>query len=165
MARLPLAVPDFHEVSHHHSATEPCLLHEHLNRWHGDAQEHGDRSGLTESHDSLLHWHWLLPGNGPMNHEPGQNSDEGSSQDDPLMNLMIVSNMAEEDSFAWMILAEVPDLMRDATAVNCGSALKFDFQIAESWLLKPDVSSYFTVDKINCIGFAFHLDLNIRLRC
>lgn len=72
MARLPVAVPDFHEVDHHHDSGQTCLYHEHLSRWHAD-----DQTPAAE-HQALLHWHWLIPGssaqdsqNDPQDEEPG----------------------------------------------------------------------------------------------
>lgn len=57
MARLPVAVPDFHEVDHHHDAGQTCLYHEHLSRWHAPEEETSE-----PDHQALLHWHWLIPG-------------------------------------------------------------------------------------------------------
>ncbi|MFM7592403.1 MAG: hypothetical protein ACKO85_11475 [Isosphaeraceae bacterium] len=165
MARLPLAVPDFHEVSHHHSATEPCLLHEHLNRWHGDAQEHGSSTAQAENHGFLLHWHWLLPGNGPMSSETGDESEEGSSPVDPFMNSMFVSNQTDQDSFGWLINSEMPKLACDGAIPNSSSDQKIYLQISEYRLNNPTETICITYVKHNFVIPSFDLDLNIRLRC
>jgi len=107
-ARLPLAVPDFHEVGHHHESAETCRLHDHLNRWHANTGEHGNELGDEESHDPLLHWHLLIPGWAMAAGEPkedGQNQSNGSGQspyDHALMPLP-ASGQPNDDSFAWIL--------------------------------------------------------------
>ncbi|MBI1322685.1 hypothetical protein GC170_05810 [bacterium] len=61
LLRLPVAVPDFHEVAHHHSDGVDCLYHEHLNRWHRPV-ETGESAAGHEREMATLHWHWVIPG-------------------------------------------------------------------------------------------------------
>lgn len=76
LARLPVAVPDFHEVDHHHDHGQHCLYHEHLSRWHESADTE------PNDHDAVLHWHWLIPGEGAGDfgrEQPGESSDPTKS--------------------------------------------------------------------------------------
>lgn len=76
LARLPVAVPDFHEVDHHHDHGQQCLYHEHLSRWHEAAETRADE------HDAVLHWHWLIPGEGAGDfgrEQPGESPDPTKS--------------------------------------------------------------------------------------
>lgn len=107
-ARLPLPVPDFHEVGHHHESAETCRLHDHLNRWHSNIGEHGNEPGEEESHDPLLHWHLLIPGWAMAAGEPkedGQNQsdDSGRSTLDQALMLLPASGQPIDDSFAWIL--------------------------------------------------------------
>jgi len=63
LLRLPVAVPDFHEVAHHHADGAECLYHEHLNRWHEDGSQTSPERTSHYRHDpAQLHWHWVIPG-------------------------------------------------------------------------------------------------------
>ncbi len=63
MLRLPVAVPDFHEVAHHHADGAGCLYHEHLNRWHEVGPQSPSGPASHYRHDpARLHWHWVIPG-------------------------------------------------------------------------------------------------------
>lgn len=74
--RLPIAVPDFHAVAHHHFEGADCLYHEHLNRWHGPVNT-GESATDHEHELATLHWHWVIPGS---NMPEGQ-SDRTGAQD------------------------------------------------------------------------------------
>jgi hypothetical protein len=73
LARLPVAVPDFHEVDHHHESGQTCLYHEHLSRWH-EAD-----SNAEQDHQALLHWHWLIPGWTAQDYQQDDAGDEPDS--------------------------------------------------------------------------------------
>lgn len=53
LLHVPLPQADFHVIRHHHGYGQVCPHHDHLLRWHPQADE-------TEE-VAVLHWHWLLP--------------------------------------------------------------------------------------------------------
>lgn len=53
LLQVPLPQADFHIIRHHHGAGEVCLQHDHLLKWHPQAE---DGEGVA-----VLHWHWLPP--------------------------------------------------------------------------------------------------------
>jgi len=53
LLRVPLPQADFHIIRHHHGAGETCPQHDHLLRWHPQADEAEDVA--------VFHWHWFLP--------------------------------------------------------------------------------------------------------
>lgn len=55
LLRVPLPQVDFHVIRHHHGDGEVCLQHDHLLRWHPQADEATDVA--------VLHWHWFPPRN------------------------------------------------------------------------------------------------------
>ena len=80
MARLPVAVPDFHEVDHHHDSGQTCLYHEHLSRWHSADEQ------TAPDHQATLHWHWLIPGWTAQEYHddnPGDATEPGQLPADP----------------------------------------------------------------------------------
>lgn len=82
LLRLPVAVPDFHEVAHHHIEGAACLYHEHLNRWHGPVNP-GDSAAGHEHELATLHWHWVIPGSNMPDGQSGQDDSQETAQDGP----------------------------------------------------------------------------------
>lgn len=95
VARLPVAVPDFHEVDHHDDSGQTCLYHDHLTRWHGEEPiEEPD-------HQAFLHWHWLIPGFSIQEQdEQGQPTDHGSEKTSIEPILTIMPDTDRQDAFA-----------------------------------------------------------------
>lgn len=90
-ARLPVAVPDFHEIDHHHAVDQSCMYHQHLNRWH---ESETSRTATYKSvHDPVLHFHWLLPGLVLPDGESVQNQKDSGSSDIPLGTDLFVDQM------------------------------------------------------------------------
>jgi len=86
LLRLPVAVPDFHEVAHHHSDGVDCLYHEHLNRWHGPVNSSGEPAASHEHELATLHWHWVIPGSNVPEGQPGQDDSPDAAQDGPQIS-------------------------------------------------------------------------------
>ena len=105
--RLPLPVPDFHELRHHHESAESCVLHEHLNRWHTEANLHELASSSNLNHAPLLHWHWLLPGWAmPENDQKsdGTGKPSGShNHSDSFVAILTTYLSPNEDAFSWLV--------------------------------------------------------------
>ena len=104
--RLPMAVPDFHELGHHHESNASCLLHEHLNRWHSDADLHDLASNTEVNHEPLLHWHLLMPGWGMPESVPESEDSGGDhnplNQSDSFQAVVTTSVEPHGDAFSWL---------------------------------------------------------------
>lgn len=90
-ARLPVAVPDFHEIDHHHAVDQSCMYHQHLNRWHEN--EPSQAANYKSAHDPVLHFHWLLPGLVLPDGESVQNQKNSGGSDIPLGTDLFVDQM------------------------------------------------------------------------
>lgn len=85
-ARLPVAVPDFHEVDHHHQENQSCLYHQHLNRWHEPETDSFSNSDMPSKHDAVFHVHWLLPGQtAPTGDSDNHDNDFSDSQNESVI--------------------------------------------------------------------------------
>lgn len=98
VARLPVAVPDFHEVDHHHDTGQTCLYHEHLSRWH--AEQNTPEPDFETNHDARLHWHWLIPGWVTPESQPDDDKIDPEADPNPVM---IVQEPHRFDIFASFI--------------------------------------------------------------
>ena len=95
VARLPVAVPDFHEVDHHDDSGQTCLYHDHLTRWHGEEPLE------DPDHQAFLHWHWLIPGFSIQEQdEHGVPTDDGPSQSSSEPFLTMMPEADRQDAFA-----------------------------------------------------------------
>ncbi len=71
LGHTPLPKADYHNIRHHDEPGQVCEYHDHLVRWHPQADRAEDIP--------VLHWHWFLPtpgmpDTGPMGQEPGLHS-------------------------------------------------------------------------------------------
>jgi hypothetical protein len=90
LLHVPLPQADFHVIRHHHKVGEVCPHHDHLLRWHPQADEAEDVA--------VLHWHWLLP-------EPLDLTPDGPA---PILHAHVVDSLQPE----WN--ADQPALSPDA---------------------------------------------------
>lgn len=117
-ARLPVAVPDFHEVDHHHAANQHCLYHQHLNQWHDSSKNPG--TDLVADHEPIFHVHWLMPGWTPNKNVNGTgDSPNGSERPSP------------EESESFLFLTAAP--INDDTDLFAGFFNKNDFNQIRSF--------------------------------
>lgn len=106
--RLPMAVPDFHDLGHHHESNASCILHEHLNRWHADTDLHDLASNTEVNHKPLLHWHLLMPGLGLAESLPKSQQGSGGDhnpldQSDAFLAVFTTAVEPHDDAFSWLI--------------------------------------------------------------
>lgn len=126
-ARLPVAVPDFHEVDHHHAANQDCLYHQHLNRWH-DASKNLSAE-LVVDHEPILHVHWLMPGWTPPKAESdpanAPNDSEPASPDDsePFLLLTVAPANDDSDFFAGLFKSKEFNQIRSFPANSASMTL------------------------------------------
>ena len=133
VARLPIAVPDFHEGDHHDDSGQTCLYHDHLTRWHGE-QPHEN-----PDHQAFLHWHWLIPGFSIQEHdENGVPTDDGPPKPSTAPILAIMPDANRQDAFATFLAdsgrPEGPLIVRDLTTGLTAS----HFRLLTRW---PDLLS------------------------
>ncbi len=101
LLRLPVAVPDFHEVAHHHADGAECLYHEHLNRWHEGGPQSPASAASHFRHDpARLHWHWVIPGTS-VPEGSSDNPDQADFSATPLG--LSISNGPGTDSLSRML--------------------------------------------------------------
>ncbi len=125
LLRLPVAVPDFHEVAHHHFDGVDCLYHEHLNRWHGPVDSSGGSAASHEHELATLHWHWVIPGSNIPEGQPGHDDSRGADQDGPQ-----ISHRAGAD-----FLGQVLQSASVATTIDRTGSLRSELvDIAGAWL-------------------------------
>jgi len=147
VARLPVAVPDFHEVDHHDDSGQTCLYHDHLTRWHGeDPLEEPD-------HQAFLHWHWLIPGFSIQEHdEKGLPTEDGPLKSSTEPMLMMMPEADCHDAFATFLAnsgrAESPVIVRDLTSGFSSSHFRLlarwpDFLSNSMRLTEPGASRIF----------------------
>ncbi len=65
LVHAPLPLPDFHTIRHHDDPGQVCSKHDHLLRWHPDAE--------LASDVAVLHWHWFLPTANGANTDSSEN--------------------------------------------------------------------------------------------
>jgi len=81
LLRVPLPQVDFHVIRHHHGDGEVCLQHDHLLRWHPQADEAADVA--------VLHWHWFPP------RHMGDALSEADFEDAPVLHAHDVDGFLE----------------------------------------------------------------------
>lgn len=86
--RVPLPQADYHNIRHHDAAGEICVYHDHLLRWHPQANSNDDVS--------LLHWHWFLPRVAPDAQAPGGDDESRSPHSGPALHAHL-GDWAEPD--------------------------------------------------------------------
>jgi hypothetical protein len=147
VARLPVAVPDFHEVVHHDDSGQTCLYHDHLTRWHGEEPH------VEPDHQAFLHWHWLIPGFSIQEHdEEGLPTDDGPVKSSTEPMLMMMPETDCHDAFATFLAnsgrTEIPLIVRDLTTGFSSSQFRLlarwpDFLSDSIGLTEPSASRIF----------------------
>ncbi len=75
---VPLPQADYHNVRHHDKPGEICPYHDHLLRWHPQADSDDDVA--------LLHWHWFVPLMDPSSRQSGVDDEQHSPNPGPSLH-------------------------------------------------------------------------------
>lgn len=127
LLRLPVAVPDFHAVEHHHSDGADCLFHDHLNRWHGPCTP----GEPPETESATFHWHWVIPGSSVPSDRPPASDESGESE--PIIPTL--SDSAGNDFLSRLIECTCQNAKFEGTGTskiddtNLSAASLFDYDI------------------------------------
>ncbi len=116
VGRLPVVVPDFHEVEHHDDSGQTCLYHEHLTRWHGELPPEPENS----HQHPFLHWHLLIPGLSMQDSAEQRPPSEGDSTGSSMIPILTTfPEVFQRDAFATFLANQA---VSERTLMSTGTA-------------------------------------------